>query len=64
MPVSIPSLHLIGNEDRFKPYSERLLEHYDPSQRKVLYHGEGHNIPSIRTELYPEIKAWIQLQRS
>lgn len=29
------------------------------SYRVNMTHGEGHNIPSIRTQLYPAIKAWM-----
>lgn len=30
--------------------------------RTVLYHNEGHQIPSIRTGLYPRIKRWLDSQ--
>ena len=58
-PLPIPSLHIIGAEDSYLPQLEQLVTWYDPSQAKVCRHSEGHNIPSIRTELYPEINAYI-----
>lgn len=63
IPIDIPSLHLIGRGDHLKHRCERLIEVYSASKRTVLYHDEGHNIPSIRTGLYPEIEAWIRAHR-
>lgn len=62
--LNIPSLHLIGTEDEHLPFCNLLVERYDAGLRKILTYPEGHNIPSIRTNLYPTIKFWIQEQRS
>ena len=41
-----------------------LLEklYHDNSNRRNLRHDEGHNIPSIRTNLYPKIQEFLTLQ--
>eukprot|EP01036_Dinobryon_divergens_P035239 gene35239-45633_t len=57
--IRTPSLHIHGLEDSRKPRSQRLQEYFEPSTRIVLSHSEGHNVPSIRTKLYPVIKDWI-----
>lgn len=62
-PLDIPSLHLIGTQDSLMPRSKKLLEHFREEKRTVLYHNEGHNVPSMRTGLYPEIAAWIASYR-
>eukprot|EP01032_Pedospumella_encystans_P014493 gene14493-16638_t len=36
-----------------------LLHYYDSSSSTVLEHEEGHNIPSMRTGLYPQISEWV-----
>lgn len=58
--IEIPSLHIIGTQDLLKERSERLLNYFNPATRTVMYHNEGHNIPSIRTELYGQIEAWMK----
>lgn len=62
MPLTIPSLHIIGSQDKLLYLSERLKDMYDnnENQREILIHNEGHNIPSMRTNLYPLIRAWIE----
>eukprot|EP01038_Epipyxis_sp_PR26KG_P009677 gene9677-13030_t len=56
----IPNLHIIGRADPLLPLCQKLLGYYDDSSRSELYHEEGHNIPSIRTGLYPSIRQWIK----
>jgi len=60
--VRTPSLHIHGLADPLLPYSQRLLAMYEASNATLLQHTEGHNIPSIRTGLYPEINKWVKLQ--
>jgi predicted esterase len=59
-PLDIPSLHIIGRADPLLYRSERLLTFYNPDKATILYHSEGHNIPSIRTQLYPTILMWLE----
>lgn len=59
-PIDIPSLHIMGRADPLLPRSEQLLAFYNSDKATVLYHSEGHNIPSIRTELYPVILTWLE----
>lgn len=54
-----PSLHILGANDQYFGYSERLLEMYSVSTRTALYHQEGHQVPSSSTNLYPDIKLWV-----
>lgn len=58
-PLAIPSLHLQGSIDPYVEYSKVLAEMYLEAIRTVCVHGEGHNIPSIRTALYPDIHRWV-----
>ena len=52
-----PSLHIHGTSDPLLPYSQRLLAMFaDSPRRTLLQHTEGHNIPSIRTGLYPKVR--------
>jgi len=55
--ISMPSLHIQGKADSLLPLSERLAALY--SVRTVLVHEEGHNVPSMRTGLYPQIDAFL-----
>ena len=59
LQFAIPSLHIQGASDPFLSSSKKLEEMYDPNTRTQMLHGEEHNIPSIRTELYPLIKSWV-----
>lgn len=68
---SLPSMHIAGTADPFHSRSIELYTHFystsstsddtsTPSNSAVLLeHPEAHNIPSIRTGLYPAIKEWI-----
>ena len=58
--LTIPTLLIIGRADPYLKECNQLFERYQESTREVIYHEEGHNIPSIRTELYPNFKAWIE----
>jgi hypothetical protein len=33
---------------------------YESTSSTVLEYDEGHNIPSIRTQLYPVISQWLE----
>lgn len=59
-PLDIPSLHIMGRADPLLSRSERLLTFYNPDKATILYHSEGHNIPSMRTQLYPTILTWLE----
>jgi len=56
---STPSLHIHGLSDPLLAYSQRLYDMYESPQKVLLQHGEGHNIPSLRTDLYGAINAWL-----
>jgi hypothetical protein len=55
----LPSLHIMGCRDFVYTRSVDLTNYYDASMRVVLEHGEGHNIPSMRSGLYPIISEWV-----
>lgn len=61
--MNIPSLHIIGTADPYEAYCLKLYEQYNRENRQLMRHEEGHNIPSIRTGLYPQIKAWLDGQQ-
>jgi hypothetical protein len=54
----------MGTVDEYLAESRRLTQLYNTTLIKILIHNEGHNIPSIRTELYPLIREWIYEQHS
>ena len=58
-PIAVPSLHIMGEADPFLPESRKLQAMYAVGTRTSLTHQETHNIPSLRTNLYPEINRWI-----
>lgn len=58
--VNIPSLHIIGRKDPLSVRSEKLVTYFHESLTTVIYHDEGHNIPSVRTGLYSTIYSWLQ----
>lgn len=56
----MPSLHIIGEADPYKENSRDLYNLYqDDNNRSILYHNEGHNIPSVRTGIYKDIEKYI-----
>jgi predicted esterase len=57
--LSLPSLHIQGKTDSLLPMAERLAALYSHTSKTVLQHAEGHNIPSIRTGVYPQIDAFL-----
>lgn len=62
--IALPSLHITGAADPFLSRSTALEGLYRDEMRHALRHEEGHNIPSMRTELYPMINEWLkQFQR-
>mmetsp|Transcript_22062 Transcript_22062/g.37356 ORF Transcript_22062/g.37356 Transcript_22062/m.37356 type:complete len:246 (+) Transcript_22062:19-756(+) len=63
-PLGVPTLHIMGANDPFIEQSRKLTTFFDSHTSTLLNHGEGHNIPSLRTGLYPEIDAWLQSQMS
>lgn len=60
--LALPSLHIHGRADPYLDRSQRLLGLYGEASRALLLHEEGHNIPSIRTQLYAKINAWLAEQ--
>ena len=60
MKISIPSLHLVGFKDRFLVRSMLLYSNfYDEKSTTIIGHGETHQVPSIKTNIYPAIKGWL-----
>ena len=60
-----PSLHIMGQTDPLLHDSTVLKDLYaDSSSRVIMMHEEGHNIPSIRTKLYPGIQRFLADQHS
>lgn len=57
--ISLPNLHIQGAEDPYFSSSKRLEAFYESDKKLVMVHEEGHNIPTIRTELYPLINDWV-----
>ena len=58
--IQIPSLHLIGDEDPYKDRCHCLVNYYAANKRTIITYPEGHNIPSIRTNIYPQILDWLR----
>jgi len=58
-PILLPSLHIVGLADDLLPLSRRLHNMFQTGTGTLLEHSEGHNIPSIRTNLYQAVLAWI-----
>lgn len=58
--VQLPSLHIMGQADFLLPQSKELEAQFDSTLKSSMLHEEGHNIPSIRTKLYPLIKSWVE----
>lgn len=59
-PLEVASLHIMGARDPFRDYSLLLArDWYAEGRRQTVEHTEAHNIPSMRTGLYPMIRAWI-----
>jgi hypothetical protein len=58
--IQFPSLHVMGTADHLLPQSKQLEQMYDPMSRQCLFHPEGHNIPSVRTNTYPKIVRWVK----
>ena len=57
--VDIDSLHIYGTGDPAYEKSKILKEVYNNEKAVVLEHNEGHNIPSINTNIYSFIKGWL-----
>lgn len=60
--MAVPSIHIMGRADPLLSHSRQLATMYRDADRILLEHDEGHNIPSIRTEIYPRVAEWIQDQ--
>jgi len=58
--ILLPSLHIMGTADHLLPHSKQLEQMYDICSRQCLFHPEGHNIPSVRTNTYPKVIRWIK----
>lgn len=52
----------MGDIDPLLPDSKILFDLYSTTSRNILMHEEGHNIPSIRTNLYPKINDFLDMQ--
>lgn len=57
IPLTTPSLHIMGTGDPYLDRSNILLKYYENTTK--LVHDEMHNIPSIRTNTYVAINAWL-----
>jgi len=58
--LEIPSLHIQGFEDPFLDHSKRLETLFADNSTTIIEHQEGHNIPSIRTNVYQKISDFLQ----
>ncbi len=61
--IAIPSLHVMGRADPLLAQSRALVQLFDEDSRTLMEHEEGHNIPSLRSGLYPGITQWIEAHR-
>jgi hypothetical protein len=52
----------MGDIDPLLSDSKKLFDLYSDKSRNILTHEEGHNIPSIRTNLYPKIQDFLDKQ--
>lgn len=59
IPLDIKSLHVMGLQDDVLPRSKALKDMFANDFATVIEHGEGHNIPSVRTDTYHVIKKWL-----
>ncbi|KAK5132879.1 hypothetical protein LTR08_008399 [Meristemomyces frigidus] len=51
-PLNLPTLHLIGSNDPWKPESEKLLQdHYDTSSSTVINYSGGHQVPTLEKDV-------------
>jgi predicted esterase len=57
--VDIDSLHIYGRSDPVYEKSKILEKIYNNQRSVALEHDEGHNIPSINTNIYSDIKEWL-----
>ncbi|OMO72985.1 Serine hydrolase FSH [Corchorus olitorius] len=58
VPLELPSLHIIGDLDRFRLESIELMEAFvDPF---VIYHPEGHTIPKLDEKSLEVVFAFIE----
>ena len=58
--LEISSLHLWGASDYILTRSVNLKSFcFSNGTSKSITFGEGHNIPSMRTGIYPSVKEWI-----
>jgi hypothetical protein len=55
-------MHIMGDIDPLLSDSKQLFDLYSDKSRNILTHEEGHNIPSIRTNLYPKIQDFLDKQ--
>lgn len=62
--VDIDSLHIYGKSDPAYEKSKILEKIYNNQRSLVLEHDEGHNIPSINTNIYSAIKEWLYYKSS
>lgn len=59
-PISLPSLHIIGENDPLIDKCHRLTQLYSDISRTVLHHTEDHRVPTMATHVYPSIHTWLQ----
>ena len=57
----LPSFHLIGTNDPFKPNSDAIVDYYHSESALVVYRDIGHEVPR-GTDLSFEIIHWYQQQ--
>ncbi|RYH25293.1 hypothetical protein EON65_15665 [archaeon] len=57
LKLNIRSLHLIGQHDDFNIRSSELASWYEDNT--VIFFNENHNVPSVRTEIYPVVQDWL-----
>lgn len=60
--ITLPSLLIASRNDVWlqgTDFFEIFKSFFDESTTELLYHNEGHRVPSPKSELYPSIKEWI-----
>lgn len=62
--IDIDSLHIYGKADPLYEKSKTLKDLYNDEKVFLLEHDEGHNIPSINTNIYSNINQWLYSKSS
>ena len=52
----------MGLADPYLPFSKQLVNIYNEECMTQMEHKEGHQIPSLRTNIYQEVNNWLNIQ--